>query len=123
MMTKKRHNNYVFDAILVLMVRFSCLHGAKKSWGVGGGAAPPFANTFVTGSERVHMGSLLVRRYLKLACMVLKKAGGWGGGAAPPFANTFITGSERVHMGSVFAGAKILEASLRRAFGICRLLI
>ena len=52
-----------------------------------------------------------------------QKRGGFGGAQPPPFANTFITGSERVHMGSVFAGAKILEATLRRAFGICRLLI
>ena len=52
-----------------------------------------------------------------------KKRRGRGGAAPPPFANTFVTGSERVHMGSVFAGAKILEATLRRAFGICRLSI
>ena len=64
---KKRHNNYMFDAILV-------------GWSGGGGGSPP------------------------------------------PFAITFITGSERVHMGSVSAGAKILEATLRKAFGICRLL-
>ena len=51
-----------------------------------------------------------------------KEGRGGGGGGAAPFANTFITGSERVHMGSVSAGAKILEATLRRAFGICRLL-
>ena len=51
------------------------------------------------------------------------KSRGLGGAATPPFANTFITVSETVHMGSVFAGAKILEATLRRAFGICRLLI
>ena len=49
--------------------------------------------------------------------------GGGGAQTPPPVANTFITGSERVRMGSVFAGAKILEATLQRAFGICRLLI
>ena len=43
-----------------------------------------------------------------------EKRGAWGRAATPPFANTFITVSETVHiMGSVFAGAKILEVSLK----------
>ena len=72
---------------------------------------PPFPNTFITGSG-----------FLKTSLHgVKKKSRGVGGGSPPPFANTFITGSERVHMGSVFAGAKILEATLRRAFGISAL--
>ena len=118
---KKRHNNYVFDAILVDGAIFlkDSLHGAKKSGGggvggVGGGwggaAPPPFANIFITGSG-----------FLKTSLPGVKKKSG-GVGEPPPFANTFITGSERVHMGSVFAGAKILEATLRRTFSICRLL-
>ena len=110
--SKNRHNNYVFDVVLVDDAIFlkDSLHGAKKG-GVGwaGAQPPPFANIFIAGS----------------GLMAKKKRGGWGGGSPPPpaFANTFITGSERVHMGSVFAGAKILEATLRRAFGICRFLI
>ena len=85
----------------------------KKSWGVGGGAAPPFANTFVTGSERVHMGSLLVRRYLKLACMVLKKAGGWGGGQ-PPHLQTPLS---RVLRGSIWVLFLLVRRYLKRVCG------
>ena len=82
----------MFDAILVDGAIFlkDSLHGAKKAG--GGGAAPPFANIFITRS------------------LVFENQPAWhkksgGAHAAPPFANTFITGSERVHMGSVFAGA------------------
>ena len=30
----------------------------RKAGGFGGAQPPPFANTFITGSERVHMGSV-----------------------------------------------------------------
>ena len=94
----------MFDAILVDGAIFlkDSLHGAKKSWGVGA-APPPHLKTplsWVLGFENQPAWH--------------RKARGLGGVQPPRFANTFITGSERVHMGSVSAGAKILEATLRR---------
>ena len=53
----------MFDASLVQGAMFlkASLHGLKRQRGVGGPQPPPFANTNVvmTGSERVHMGSIL----------------------------------------------------------------
>ena len=70
-----------------------------------GGAQPPqFANTVYHGF------------WVFEPVWHQKKSGGVGG-EPPPFANTFVTGSERVHMGPVFAGAKILEVSLRGVGG------
>ena len=105
----KRHNNCVFDAILADAIFLKdSLHGAKKKRGGWGQPPPPFANIFVADSG-----------FLRTSLHGIQKSGS----PPPPFANTFITGFERVHMGSVFAGANILEATLRRAFGNCRLLI
>ena len=82
---KKSHNNYVFDAILVDGAIFlkASLHGVKKAGRLLGGAAPPICKHLYHG---FWLGVLVVRRYLKLACMVLKHSGGLGGGggAAPP---------------------------------------
>ena len=63
----------MFDAILVdgAKILEVSLHGVKRKRGGvggGGGAVPPFANTFITGSEGVHMGFVFVARMIAAAC-------------------------------------------------------
>ena len=65
------------------------LHGVKKA-GVGGGAQPPppFANTFITGSEGVHMGFVFVARMIAAAILhSLKIMRGCWRERNPSFAN------------------------------------
>ena len=47
------------------------LHGVKKCGGGGGGGASPlpFANTFITGSEGVHMGFAFAARMIAAAIL------------------------------------------------------
>ena len=56
----------MFDASLVNGAMFltTSLHGLKRKRGVGGG--PPICkhNVFMTGSERVHMGSVFAGRLI-----------------------------------------------------------
>ena len=98
----------MFDAILVDGVIFlkASLHGVKKSGGLGGGAQPhPFANTFITGSERVHMGSVFAgAKILEVSLHSVKEAGGWGG-RSPPNLQTPLS---RVLRGSIWVLSLLL---------------
>ena len=89
---------------------------SKEKRGAWGRAAtPPFANTFITVSETVHiMGSVFAgAKILEVSLNgVKKKRGVGGGGGAAPFANTFITGSEGVHMCFVYVARMIAAAIL-----------
>ena len=65
----------MFDASLVHGAMFltTSLHGLKrKPGGWGGEPPPPFANiiVFVTGSERVHMGSVFAGRMILEATLL-----------------------------------------------------
>ena len=122
LMTKnKGHNNYVFDAILVDGATFlnTSLHGVKKkSGGVGGAQPPPFANTFITGSEKVPMGSVFAGAKIpEVSCMVLKNAGGWGG--QPPPLQTPLS---RVLRGSICVVffARMIAAAILHSLKIAR---
>ena len=106
---EKVYNLYVFEPILVhgTMLLKASLHGAKKKRGGWVGRSPPPIckhKVFITGSEPVHMGSVLAgRMMLEVVLHSLKKRGGWGR-RSPPFANRLpACGVEKVRMASVFA--------------------
>ena len=63
----------MFDASLVHGAMFlkASLRGLKRQRGVGGGAAPPICkhNVVMTGSERVHMGSVFAGKMIPEAML------------------------------------------------------
>ena len=74
---EKLYNNFVFGASLLHGVMFlkTSLHSLKRKrrgGGVGGGRSPPICkhSVVMTGSERVHMGSVFAGRMMLEATLL-----------------------------------------------------
>ena len=75
---EKLYNNFVFGASLLHGVMFlkTSLHSLKRKQGgggeVGGGRSPPICkhSVVMTGSERVHMGSVFAGRMMLEATLL-----------------------------------------------------
>ena len=63
------------------------LHGVKKSGGLVGAQPASFANTFITGSEGVHMDFVFAARMIAEAIHSLKITRGCWRERNPSFAN------------------------------------
>ena len=121
---KAFYKNDVFDALnyFLLMVRLSRkLDGVKikrGARGLGGAQPPPqLANTFITGFERVHMGSVLAGKMIPDATLHSVKItrGDWGD-AAPHLQQIACMMTLKFHNNYVFDailvdGAMFLKAS------------
>ena len=76
MSVEKPYNNFVFGASLLHGVMFlkTSLHSLKRKRGGGGlgGAQPPICkhSVVMTGSERVHMGSVFAGRMMLEATLL-----------------------------------------------------
>ena len=78
---EKVYKNYACEALLVDGTMFWPARRKKKAGGMGGAQPPAICkhNVFITGSERVHIGSVIAGRMILEAFLHRLKSTGVGG--------------------------------------------